>query len=144
MIFVGIGFLFAYLRKYGFSSVTLNFILGAFVLQWSVLVHGFFSKVFKTDDDSFDSKILMNLTQLVVGDFAAATMLISFGGVLGVCSPTQYLVMAIFEIVFYVVNFEICIMKLKAVDIGGTIVIHVFAAYFGLAVSWMVTPSKAR
>ena len=34
MIFIGFGFLMTFLRKYGHSSVGLNFLVAAFVIQW--------------------------------------------------------------------------------------------------------------
>lgn len=41
MIFVGFGFLMTFLKKYGFSSIGINFLLAAFVLQWALIVRGF-------------------------------------------------------------------------------------------------------
>lgn len=41
MVFVGFGFLMAFLQRYGFSSVGFTFLLAAFALQWSTLVQGF-------------------------------------------------------------------------------------------------------
>jgi ammonium transporter Rh len=38
---------------------------------------------------------------LITSDFAAATVLISFGAVLGKASPLQLLIMAVFELVFF-------------------------------------------
>jgi ammonium transporter Rh len=40
MMFIGFGFLMTFLRKYGFGSVGFNFLVAAFVLQWSLLVRG--------------------------------------------------------------------------------------------------------
>ena len=42
MVFVGIGFLMAFLRRYGYGSVGFNFIIGAYVLEWALLVRGWF------------------------------------------------------------------------------------------------------
>ncbi len=42
MIFVGFGYLMTFLKRYGYSSVGINFILAAFVIQWATLVRGFF------------------------------------------------------------------------------------------------------
>ena len=45
MIFVGIGFLMTFLRKYGYSSVGITFLLGAVCIQWYILVGSFFEQV---------------------------------------------------------------------------------------------------
>ena len=41
MIFIGFGFLMTYLRRYGFSSVGLNMLVGAVAIQWAMLVAGY-------------------------------------------------------------------------------------------------------
>ncbi|KAG9489146.1 hypothetical protein GDO78_005247 [Eleutherodactylus coqui] len=40
MIFVGFGFLMTFLKKYGFGSVSFNFLLAAFGVQWAILMQG--------------------------------------------------------------------------------------------------------
>ena len=47
MIFIGFGFLMTFLRSYGFSSLTLNFLVGIYSIEWGILVVGFFAKVIK-------------------------------------------------------------------------------------------------
>lgn len=42
MIFVGFGFLMTFLRKYGYSATGYSLFLAALVVQWSVLIKGFF------------------------------------------------------------------------------------------------------
>jgi len=61
---------------------------------------------------------------------------------LGRITPTQLLAMALIEIIFYTMNEEICFQQFQAVDMGGSIVIHTFGAYFGLAVSSVVGSPK--
>ena len=34
MMFIGFGYLMTFLRKYGHSSIGLNFLVAAFVIQW--------------------------------------------------------------------------------------------------------------
>ena len=45
MIFIGFGFLMTFLRRYGYSSVSFNFLIAAFVIQWATLVRGLFSLI---------------------------------------------------------------------------------------------------
>ena len=40
MIFIGFGFLMTFLKRYGFSSVGINMLVAAFVLQWGMLCGG--------------------------------------------------------------------------------------------------------
>ena len=42
--------------------------------------------------------------RLLEADFAVATVLISFGAILGVASPIQLIIMATFEVLFYNIN----------------------------------------
>ena len=41
MIFIGFGFLMTFLRRYGYSAVSVNMLIAAFVIQWSMLIGGF-------------------------------------------------------------------------------------------------------
>ena len=72
---------------------------------------------------------------LIGAEFAAAAVLITFGAVLGKVSRLQLLVIGIMEVVFYGINNLIAVKYLKYADAGGSIVIHTFGAYFGLALS---------
>lgn len=69
-------------------------------------------------------------------------MLITFGGLLGKTSPTQLLGITILEIVFFALNERIGLV-LGVSDIGGSMVIHTFGAYFGLAASLILSPRDA-
>lgn len=157
MMFIGFGFLMTFLHKYGFSAVGYNFLLTAFVIQWSILVHGFFEgawKEFKPDCSPIGDELAsanaekvrycipIGITKLIGADFSAATVLISFGALLGKTNPTQLLIVAIFEIIFMAINEKIAFNDFSAVDVGGSMVVHTFGAYFGLAVSWIISSSK--
>ena len=76
----------------------------------------------------------VNVVTLISADFATAAVLISFGVVLGVTSPLQLIVMTVLEIIIFVVNEIIGRDHIGAVDAGDTIFVHLFGAYFGLAV----------
>ncbi|XP_046842725.1 ammonium transporter Rh type B-A-like [Xenia sp. Carnegie-2017] len=133
MIFVGFGFLMTFLKKYGYSAVGYNFFISALAIQWYMIIRGFIAH-----QETSGFKILINLESLVTADFSAAAVLITFGAVLGKVSRLQLLLIAIIEIVMFSVNEFILLDKLKVADAGGSMVIHCFGAYFGLALSFML------
>jgi ammonium transporter Rh len=101
-------------------------------IQWAFLINGFIHELFKT---GVAHKVGLDLSKMVGADFSAAAVLISFGALLGRTSPQQLFLITIVEIVVMAVNESIIILTLGASDIGGSMVIHAFGAYFGLAAS---------
>lgn len=133
MMFIGFGFLMTFLRKYGFGALSYNFILCAFGIQWGMYIFWMTPWLFGEGED----KLHVTAYKLIDGDIATAVVLISFGALLGRTNPGPLLVMCFLELIVWAVNFHICIEYLGIVDVGGSIVVHVFGAYFGLAVSKM-------
>lgn len=135
MIFIGFGFLMTFLKKYTFGAVGFNFLLAAFAIQfsliWSGLVHNF--------HDGSDHRIELGIENLITSDFAAAAVLITFGAVLGKLSPLQMVIALIIELIVFSVNELIGATILGAVDMGGSMFVHTYGAYFGLALSWVVS-----
>merc|ERR1712066_674192 len=81
-------------------------------------------------------KIYLNITEsMLYSDFAAASVLISFGVVIGTTSHLQLIAMSLIEIVIFAMNEVIGRKIFKAIDAGDTIFVHTFGAYFGLACS---------
>ena len=140
MVFIGFGFLMTFVHTFSWSAVGMNFLLSALCVQWSMLTIGFFNKA-NSGDWSF---IHIDVVSLIGGDFAAAAAMISLGAVLGKTSSTQLLVMVFFEMIFYGANEMFVYKRLKAIDVGGSLTIHTFGAYFGLAVSWMLGPPTLK
>lgn len=133
MIFVGFGFLMTFLKKYGYSAVGYNFFLSALAIQWYMIVAGCIEH---------RGTIKLNIKSLITADFSAAAVLITFGVVLGKVSRLQLFVICIIEIVVFAVNEFVLLTKLKIADAGGSLVIHCFGCYFGLAVSFMLRNMK--
>ncbi len=52
--------------------------------------------------------------------------------------------MAFIELIFYSLNEAIGVVQLKVFDIGGSIVIHIFGAYFGLTVATFFKGAEAK
>lgn len=88
MIFAGFGFLMTFLRKYGYSSIGFNFLIGAFVIQWYILSAGFWERVFH---DHLKEHITVNIGSFVLSDFAAGAVLITYGALLGKVLYLSYL-----------------------------------------------------
>ncbi|NWH21294.1 RHAG protein, partial [Grus americana] len=127
MIFVGFGFLMTFLKKYGFSSVAINMLIAAFGLQWGTLMQGFWHMK--------EGKIRVDIKSMINADFSTATALISFGAVLGKTSPVQMLILTVLEITIFACNEHLVTEILQATDVGASMTIHAFGAYFGLAVT---------
>ena len=87
--------------------------------------------------------ISIDLNYLILGDFAACAVLVSLGAVLGKCSLFQLWVLATVEIVFYTLNWAICDVIFEVKDVGRSMLVHVFGAYFGLAASYFFKPEAA-
>ncbi|XP_056131050.1 rh50-like protein [Lampris incognitus] len=131
MIFLGFGCLLAFFRLYGFGGMVFNFLTATFAIQWAILVQGYFQF-------SHDGKIHLGVVNLINAEFACAVVLISFGAVLGKTSPVQLLVMAVLEVPVFAVTEWAVLKYLKINDAGGSILIHLFACYFGLGVTFVL------
>ena len=138
MIFIGFGFLMAFLKYHSWTSVMFNFFVATWSIQWGILCIAFWHSVF---EDHW-ANVHLNIIYLIEGDFAAGAVLISFGAVLGKVNSFQLLMMATIEIIFYAMNVGLGQKTLHAVDMGGSMYVHTFGAYFGLACSWMLGPKK--
>eukprot|EP00112_Aurelia_sp_Birch-Aquarium-sp1_P003620 Seg1408.7 transcript_id=Seg1408.7/GoldUCD/mRNA.D3Y31 product="Ammonium transporter Rh type A" protein_id=Seg1408.7/GoldUCD/D3Y31 len=81
---------------------------------------------------------------MITADFNAGAVLISFGAIIGKASRLQLIVMAIIESVIYAVNELILVHYIKVTDIGGSMIIHMFGAYFGLAVALVLRRTELQ
>ncbi|NXX55532.1 RHBGA protein, partial [Scopus umbretta] len=128
MLVVGLGLLLTFLPRYGLSAVTHNFLLLNFSMQWALVLQGLLHHF-------HHGQVRLDLHNLLTAEFAAVTVLISVGAILGRTSPCQLLVVAACEVPVYLASEWAIITRLGVLDVGGTITIHVFSCYFGLGVS---------
>jgi ammonium transporter Rh len=142
MIFIGFGFLMTFLKSYSWSAVGFNFLLAAWVIQISILLNGLWSRVFNGIWVMF---IEIDIPAIIKADFSAGTFLISFGAVLGKLNFQQLFVMATIETIFVSLVTTVGYDIFSVADIGGSMFIHTFGAYFGLAVAIIINnKSKAH
>lgn len=135
MIFIGFGFLMTFLKRYSHSALGYTMYLSSLAIQYGILINGFFHCLFKNSWHI----ITLDIQTLITGDFAAGAILITFGALLGKTNILQMSVIVLCELNFYAINESIGVIKYEAVDMGGSMYVHTFGAFFGLAVSYMIT-----
>eukprot|EP00931_Biecheleriopsis_adriatica_P082702 TRINITY_DN5614_c0_g1_i1.p1 TRINITY_DN5614_c0_g1~~TRINITY_DN5614_c0_g1_i1.p1 ORF type:complete len:458 (-),score=80.92 TRINITY_DN5614_c0_g1_i1:31-1332(-) len=136
MMFVGFGYLMTFLRGYGLGAVGFTMFITCLGVQWALWLE----MVFVTGSPS---EVKWSFMSFLNGNFAVAAVLISFGGLIGKVSPTQLLVITLLELTFYCANKVFFLTNLLNIaDCGGTIIIHVFGAYFGLAACATLGPAQ--
>ena len=100
-----------------------------------IIVTNLSQVVFNRLCDTSRPYIDVNIETLIGADFCCATILITFGVIIGVASPLQLIVMTMIEVVIFNVNEVIGRQYIGTRDAGDTIFVHMFGAYFGLAIS---------
>ncbi|CAN0505233.1 unnamed protein product, partial [Phaeothamnion confervicola] len=124
--------------RYGLGAVGWTMLISCLGVQWSLLTLPFFSNLYAYGLDLGSwTKATLSMSQLLQANFAVAAFLISFGALIGKISPLQIALLVLIESVCYAANDELLLSGyLNISDCGGTIPIHCFCAYFGLAVSY--------
>jgi ammonium transporter Rh len=144
MLLLGFGFLMTFLRKYGLGAVGLTMLLTAMSIQLNLFVEPMMRAIYSEQGQDFP--IPLSMSSLINGEFSAAALLISYGAVIGRASPMQLVIMGIVQSFVYALN-KVWIVAAwwEAEDVGGTITIHMFGAYFGMAVSYVLgAPTNAK
>ena len=131
MIFIGFGFLMTFLRNNSFNALGQTLFIGALIIQVAILTNGFWHNLHTGHWHRID----LDITTLIKADFACGAVLITFGALLGKVTPTQMLMIGLMECGLFSMNEYIGALHFGAVDMGGSIFVHTFGAYFGLAVA---------
>lgn len=157
MIYVGFGFLMVFLKSHSWTSVGLNYFIAAWCAQvclwWYQQIHILMYEYSDEEKVAYEfanegrsilsQKVTLTLADFVVADFCSGAVLISFGALLGKCNIFQLFVLGTLEVIFFGINESIGVQLLKASDAGGSMYVHTFGAYFGLAASYFFQPKKA-
>lgn len=139
MLLLGFGFLMVFVKKYGRSALTATYLLV------SIAIPLYFLK----DTLGIFGGVASDIDRLILAEFAAASLLIASGAILGRLKMYQYILLGILFIPSYALNEWILLeggLGLVShgafVDTGGSILIHAFGALFGLAVAFSMTTKK--
>ena len=111
-------------------------LLTAVALQWAVLTEGFFYQW--TNEYPDWHYIGVNIYSMLRGLYAVSAVLITFGALIGKVTPLQLVIVAIIELCLHSLNYVVIIGGLSVADMGGTLIDHMFGAYFGLGVAYMM------
>ena len=114
-------------------------------MQWAILSIGFWNMVITGKDEAVSlSKIPIALDSMIIGDFGAAAAMIAFGCILGKCNLQQLMFLVFWEMIIYGLNAAIVVNVIGATDMGGSMYIHTFGAYFGLAATYFFQGKRAE
>lgn len=130
MIFVGFGMFHTLLKRYSWTSITINMMAIALSFQIGLFTNLLWKNAFK---ESWKKGVL-NFKTFIESNIISCSVLVSLGCVLGKLTPTQYILMIVFETIVSSLNFQLCDTKLKAIDVGGSLYIHTFGTIFGIAI----------
>lgn len=136
MIFFGFGYLMTFMGRYGLGAVGFTMMIAVIGIQYGILVEGFFKNVYHNDWGYVKVDIISFMEAL----HQVATVLISFGALIGKVGSLQIVVLTLLEGFFYAMNKKLLLFEstLDLLDAGGTISIHMFGAFFGLAAAVML------
>ena len=88
IVFVGIGLLLTFLRRYSYSAISLSLLAGVLTVLLGIVVMGL---VQQRGTPAWTGKVKLDLPLFINANFVACAALISIGAFLGKVTPTQVL-----------------------------------------------------
>lgn len=136
MLLIGFGFLMVFVKSYGLSALTATFLLVSTAIPTYMAIKGL---------GLFEQK--GEIEQFILAEFAAASLLIAAGAILGRVKMYQYILLGLLFVPFYLFNEWLTVDDAfgligKVADTGGSIVIHAFGAIFGVSAAFFLTTKK--
>ncbi len=139
MLLVGFGFLMVFVKRYGRSALTATLLLTSVAVPLYLCINSF----------GVLGHVEHGIDGLILAEFAAASLLICAGAVLGRMKMYQYIILGLLFIPCYMFNEWIMlggglglVDGTRFADTGGSIVIHAFGALFGLGLIMTLTTKK--
>jgi ammonium transporter Rh len=144
MLLLGFGYLMTFLSKYGLGAVGLTMMLSVLGMELNILVELLVRFMYgESGEEDTTWPMPISMATLIDSEFAAATLMITFGAVIGRASPLQMMMVCVSQSFFYAFNKVFLVLGwISAEDVGGSMTIHMFGAYFGLATSYALGPAR--
>ena len=86
IVFVGIGLLLTFLRRYSYSAIALTLLGGVLAVLLGIVVMGLIQQKGK---EGWNGKVQLDLPLFINANFVACAAVISIGAFLGKTTPTQ-------------------------------------------------------
>ncbi|NXL89488.1 RHD protein, partial [Alectura lathami] len=128
MMIFGFGFFLVFLKRYRFSSIGFNLLILVLGVQCSILMEHLITFLLLAAQEG-------GLTSITRALVSMTAVVISSGAVLGKTNPIQLIVLTVVEIIFFHMNTWLSKIFLQVPDNITMMHVHLFGAYFGLAVS---------
>jgi len=139
MLLVGFGFLMVFVKKYGRSALTATLLLVSAAIPFYICINS----------SGLLGGAKAGIEKLILAEFAAASLLICAGAVLGRLKMPQYIILGLLFVPCYMLNEWILLSgglgllpNGRFADTGGSILIHAFGAFFGLGLILTMTTKK--
>ena len=136
MLLLGFGFLMVFVKKYGRSALTATFLLVSVTLPLYLVIGNY----------SMFCGGKVEIEKMILAEFAAASLLITAGALLGRLKMPQYIILGLLFVPCYMLNEWVVtaggfglIPAGGVADTGGSIIIHAFGAIFGVFASMAFT-----
>ena len=139
MTFLAMAFFFAFLRRYRLSAITEVFWVAAITVQYYFLWRALFYGAWDGYGHFFTS-----VFDFIQGEYCAISMVIALGAFIGKANNLQILIDIMIGIVLYTLNEQILFNELDVKDIGGSMFVFTFGAWYGLGISWILNYTDAR
>ncbi|XP_068195562.1 rh blood group, D antigen isoform X2 [Antennarius striatus] len=131
MVILGFGFLNTFLVRYGFSGSGFNLLVAVIATQWAVVLNGMESWYYR-------GKIRIDLRSLLVAEMCSTSALISIGAVLGKTNPVHLILIALLEVLGFVLNKWLLQSLLNVRTLNSIMLLNIFGAFFGLMLTWIL------
>jgi len=141
IVVFGFGYLSVFLKRYMFGAAALNFLVTAFAFQWA-LTNLVLWKNVRYNPTSF-LRYPLTIEILIETAYVAGGVSISLGALIGKITAVEMILVAFWEVIFFVINQYVVVEVLGIVDPGGAIYIHTFGAFFALGASWLISAPYA-